>query len=171
MRVSATFSDPEIAAEWELCRSFPVSGCTLQQGECISPARAILSCLQWRRWWWLRRSDSTTYKSTANFFFFFNVVAISRLGKTQWSRAVPETSTETVLVSVSTAEGPISAAKSPLVSGKGAQGRESFPSPPFCDNKEPKTEPRIACCQEEHKEKIVAQQCSFIASIYLASRC
>lgn len=40
-------------------------------------------------------------------------------------------------------------ASSPLVSGKEAQGRESFPSPPFCDNKKLKTQPRIACCTQE----------------------
>lgn len=44
-------------------------------------------------------------------------------------------------------------ASSPLVSGKEAQGRESFPSPPFCDNKESKTQPRIACCPQGQNEK------------------
>lgn len=74
-------------------------------------------------------------------------------------------------MSVVRAVGPISAAKSPLVSGKGAQGRESFPSPPFCDNKEPKTEPRIACCQAEHKGNTVARTSTFTSSIYFASGC
>lgn len=70
---------------------------------------------------------------------FYYPVTISRLIEKQRSREVPETSKETGLVCVLIAEGLTSASKSPLVSGKGAQGRESFPSPPFCDNKEPKT--------------------------------
>lgn len=136
----------------ERSRSLPLSVLELcsKASAAQRPATAILFSRPRGRCCWPRRSETTTN----NFPIIFNQVAGSRFTKNPWHQEDPETSKETDLVSDFSlmAEGPISATQSPLVSGKGVLGRESFPSPPFCDNKERKTDPRLVCCQAGHRE-------------------
>lgn len=94
---------------------------------------------QWRRWLRLRRREPTAHNNLLLFFFLTRLQFRSPRRRIREAERFQKRRKKTgPWVCASATEGPKSAAKSPLVSGKGAQGRESFPSPPFCDNKEPK---------------------------------